>query len=70
MDLADLDDIELLDRLIEIDDASHVNVTSWEAKFLASMMGSEKLIREGKRPMTPRQRNVARKIIETYGDRV
>ena len=60
MTILPTDDLELIERLKEIDESDDIEVTSWEAEFLESMVYG------GVARMSTKQRAVARRMIDQY----
>ncbi len=56
----DLSDSEIIDRLTDLDRDDDIEVTSWEADFLESVLYRQKGI-------SPRQREVALEMLDKYG---
>ena len=55
------EDEELRDKLKEIDELEEVDVSTWEAEFIESVVYKNK-----DWPLTSKQREVARQMIERY----
>jgi hypothetical protein len=60
----DLSDVELVEKLEEVDNDSSISVTSWEAEFIQSMF--DIFSESGKRKLTERQRAVIITILGKY----
>ena len=56
-------DRSLLDFLFALDSSAHVDVTDWEAQFLADLIDSP-------RPLTPAQRTTIAHLRTKYGHRL
>lgn len=56
-----MNDEQLRAALRKIDEDDSVDVTSWEANFI------ESVVYRYNGPLSPKQRDVAEKIIEKYG---
>jgi hypothetical protein len=60
--MPDEQDIERLEFLRDLDDAEHINVSEWEAKFIDSNIVFPRY--------TPAQREVIDQLREKYGSRL